>query len=269
MSISSSESRKQFRFWEAVQPQVVRLYKIAGLVALSAILIGLVGFLVVNVFYFFDRSWVRPVVLSPTHHNVIEAKTQLNDARLRFSQLDTEQLDIKAQLDAIDRSVAVEDNFLAEIGNSAEAPKTAEQWLVKREVEKARLDKENQVGRRAPLKARLQTLALRLKDQEAMVHSLEQSPYLRAVNHNIVLAFVPYQNLRNVTVGTSLYGCSWGLVACSRVGKVVATIDGEVQNIHPHDESAQRGLMVEVELTTRSAEGNAVLFAGGKPLWLL
>jgi len=27
-------------------------------------------------------------------------------------------------------------------------------------------------------------------------------------------------------------------------------------------------MMVEIELTTPSAEGDAVLFAGGKPLWL-
>jgi hypothetical protein len=30
----------------------------------------------------------------------------------------------------------------------------------------------------------------------------------------------------------------------------------------------QRGFMVEVELSTPSAEGETVLFAGGKPLWL-
>ncbi|HEY1546435.1 MAG TPA: hypothetical protein VGG28_01375, partial [Kofleriaceae bacterium] len=61
----------------------------AGLFALIAILIGLLGFLVVNVFYFFDHSWVRPVVLSPTHQKVVEASTLLEDARLRASQLDT------------------------------------------------------------------------------------------------------------------------------------------------------------------------------------
>ena len=50
------------RFWIALQPSIVRLYKAAGLVALTAILVGLVGFLIVNIFYFFDHSWVRPVV---------------------------------------------------------------------------------------------------------------------------------------------------------------------------------------------------------------
>ena len=51
-------------------------------------------------------------------------------------------------------------------------------------------------------------------------------------------------------------------------GQIKGTIDGEVQDIHPHDQSVQRGMMVEIELTTPSAEGNTVLFAGGKPLWL-
>ncbi len=61
------EARKTPRFWVAVQPSIIRLYKVAGLVALTAILVGLLGFLIVNIFYFFDNSWVRPVVLSPTH----------------------------------------------------------------------------------------------------------------------------------------------------------------------------------------------------------
>jgi hypothetical protein len=262
------EARKTPRFWVAVQPSIIRLYKVAGLVALTAILVGLLGFLVVNIFYFFDNSWVRPVVLSPTHQKVVEASTSLADARLRASQLDTEKIEIEANLAEIDRAVAVDDKFLADIGTTADAPKAADQWLVRREVDRAKLDKANQQGRRAPLEARLQSLGLRIKEQEAVVHRLEQSPYLRAVNGKVVLAFVPYANLRHIKAGTKLYGCSWGLVMCSRVGKVKATIDGEVQDIHPHDQSVQRGVMVEIELSTPSAEGNSVLFAGGKPLWL-
>jgi hypothetical protein len=72
-----------------------------------------------------------------------------------------------------------------------------------------------------------------------------------------------------VKLGTRLYACSWGLIVCSRVGKVTATIDGEVQDIHPHDETIQRGIMIEIELTTPSAQNDNVLFAGGKPLVLL
>ena|ERR1041385_4970130 len=260
--------RKTPKFWMAVQPSIIRLYKVAGLVALTAILVGLLGFLVVNIFYFSDNSWVRPVVLSPTHPKVVEASNLVADAKLRYSQLDTEQMEIKGQLAEIDRTVTADDAFITEVGTTADAPKTPDQWLVRRELDQAKLEKENQVGRRAPLQSRLDTLAMRIKDQEQVVHRLEASPYLRAVNGKVVLAFVPYTNLKNIAIGTKLYGCSWGLVACHRVGKVKATIDGEVQDIHPHDQSVQRGIMVEIELSTPSAEGNTVLFAGGKPLWL-
>src|SRR3954470_15112944 len=208
------EARKTPKFWVAVQPTIIRLYKAAGLVALTAILIGLLGFLIINIFYFFDHTWVRPEVLSPTHQKVIEASNQLNDAKLRQSQLDAEKIEIESSLAEIERTITADDKFLSDVGQRVDTPKTPDEWMVHREVEKAHLDKENQVGRRAPLKARLDGLALRIKDEENVVHRLEASPYLKAVNGTVVLAFVPYQNLRNVKKGTKLYGCSWGLVLC-------------------------------------------------------
>jgi hypothetical protein len=256
------------RFWIALQPSIVRIYKLAGLVALTAILVGLVGFLIVNIFYFFDHTWVRPVVLSPIHHRVVEASTQLADAKLRASQLATEKLEIEGQLAELERVILSDDAFLAEIGGAADAPKTPEQWLVRREVQKTKLEKENMAGKRLPLGQRIDSLKLRIKDQDAVVNRLAQSPYLKAIENKVTLAFVANQNLKNVKLGTPLYGCIWGLVWCRKVGTVKAVLDGEVQDIHPHDESIQRGLMLEVDVTEWGAS-EAVLFAGSKPLWFL
>lgn len=256
------------RFWVSLQPSIVRVYKIAGLVALTAILVGLVGFLVVNIFYFFDHSWVRPVVLSPIHQRVIDASNQLADSKLRGSQLATERLEIEGELAEIERVVASDDRFLAEIGDTTEAPKTAEQWLLRREVEKVRLEKDNLTGKRVPLAQRAESLKLRIKDQDAVINRLAQSPYLKAIENKVTLTFVPNQNLKNVKIGAPLYGCAWGLVWCRKVGTVKAVLEGEVQDIHPHDESVQRGLMVEVDVSEWGAS-EAVLFAGSKPLWFL
>jgi hypothetical protein len=250
-----------------MQPSIIRVYKVAGLVALTAILVGLISFLIVNIFYFFDHTWVRPVVLSPTHAKVVEASNQLNEARSRASQLQAEKLDIEGQLSGIELKIARDDRIIFE-GTGYETPKTADAWLVHDKVESAKLDKALETAHRTPLKARLESLGLLMKEQESLTHKLELSPYLRAINSKAVLAFVPYQNLRNVKLGTKLYACSWGLIMCSRVGEVSNTIDGEVENLHPHDESVQRGIMVEIRLTTPSAEGETVLFAGSKPLWL-
>src|SRR6185503_15212559 len=104
------------RFWVALQPGIVRLYKIAGLVALTAILVGLMSFLIVNIFYFFDHSWVRPVVLTKSHQKVVEAQTQLADAKLRASTFSTEKVEIEAQLAELERGVKAADKFIADIG---------------------------------------------------------------------------------------------------------------------------------------------------------
>ncbi|MBA3393309.1 MAG: hypothetical protein H0T89_11725 [Deltaproteobacteria bacterium] len=267
MEARPQSARSQPRFWVALQPTIVRLYKVAGLIALTAILVGLIGFLVVNIFYFFDHSWVRPVVLSPTHQKVVEASTQLADSKLRAAELMSEKFAIEAQLSEIDRTVAADERFIAEVGAQADHPKSPEQWLFRRELEKAKLDKDNSIGRRAPLGQRLESIKLRMEDQDKVVRRLAQSPYLRAIDQRVVLAFVPYTNLRNVKLGTKLYGCAWGLIACKTVGKVTAVLDGEVTDIHPHDETVQRGVMVEIDVAS-SAAGDSVLFAGSKPLWL-
>lgn len=254
------------RFWVALQPSIVRLYKIAGLVALTAILVGLMSFLIVNIFYFFDHSWVRPVVLTKSHQKVVEAQTQLSDAKLRASQFATEKVEIEAQLAELERTVKTADKFISDVGTLADAPKSPEHWLVRRELEKAHLEKENAVGRRAPLTQRLESLRLRMEEQEKIVNRLSQSPYLKAVDHRVVLAFVPYDN-KHMKVGVKLYGCSWGLVACKSTGKITAVLEGEVTNQHPNNESTYRGQLVEIEVSEWAA-GQTVLFAGGKPLWL-
>ena len=261
------ESRTQRpRFWIALQPSIVRIYKIAGLVALTAILVGLISFLIVNIFYFFDHSWVRPVVLTKSHQKVVEAQTQLADAKLRASTFTTEKADLEEELARIERKIKASDKVIADLAKLVDAPKEPTQWLLRLKVDEAQLEKENSVGRRSPLQQRLEAVKLRIEDQDKLVNRLSQSPYLKAVDHRVVLAFVPYDN-KHMKVGAKLYGCSWGIVACSNAGKITAILDGEVTNQHPNNESTHRGQLVEIDVSEWAA-GQTVLFAGSKPLWL-
>jgi hypothetical protein len=258
------------RFWVALQPSIVRIYKVAGLICLTAILVGLIGFLTVNIFYFFDKSWVRPIRLAPGDAKVVEASNSLADAKLRASNLGIERVEIDTQLKEIDEIVKSDETFIAQASAQVEVAnlKTPEAWLLRREVDKANLDKINAIGRRIPLNKRMESLKARIDEQDKIVARLAQSPYLKAADHPVVLAFVPYKNLDDtVKVGTKLYRCSWGLVACSNVGKVTAILPGEVSDKHPHDDSVQRGQFVEVDVS-ESAGGSTVLFGGSKPLWL-
>jgi hypothetical protein len=261
MEMQSRPSRP--RFWIALQPSIVRVYKVAGLVALTAILVGLIGFLVINIFYFFDHTWVRPVVLSPNHHRVIEASNQLDDARSRASQLTGDLLELEEKLAANERIIASDTRIIERF--TSDPPRGTDPWLV---LEEKKLDRENRIGEREPLAKQIEKQKQLIKGQEAVTNRFTQSPYLKAIENKVTLAFVPNQNLRNVKIGTPLYGCAWGLVWCRKVGTVKAVLDGEVQDIHPHDESVQRGLMLEVDVTEWGAS-EAVLFAGSKPLWFL
>lgn len=268
------EQRKtQGKLRLVLQPTIIRIYKVAGIVALGAILLGLLSFLVINVFYFFNHTWVRPVVITPTHQKVIDASTTLADARLRASQFETERLEVNAELAQIDRVVVSADKYLGELGpllTEAESKsiKTAELAILRRQIDEVQLQREEAIGRRAALQQRAQHMALRINEQGRLVEQLAASPYLRAVERRVVLVFIPYSNLPNVKVDTKLYGCSWGVALCSRVGRIISLLDGEAQELHPHDESIQRGVMAEIELSKPTAGGDKVLFAGGKPLWL-
>jgi hypothetical protein len=252
------------------QPLIIRLYKAAGIISLSVILLGLIAYLTVTIFYFVDRSWVRPVILSPEHQKVIEASNHLSDAKMRRSELEAEQAAATAELAQIDRMVAANEKFEADVaGIASDAGKSPQAALVRRELDRSVLERLAAGDRKSALGRRIKELETRIADQDVVLNRLAASPYMKATVQRKVVAFVPYQNLRNAQPGTRLYGCSWGLIMCSRIGKILTLLDGEVQESHPHDDSLQRGVLVEIELTDPKAAENPVLFAGAKPLFLL
>ncbi|MBP6634130.1 MAG: hypothetical protein KBG28_19880 [Kofleriaceae bacterium] len=253
-----------------LQPALVRIYKIAGILTLVAILVGLVAFVTVNVVYFFNRSWVRPVILSTEHPKVIEAARQMADARARALALDGERVEAQTKGQELDRLISSDDKFLADVAGLARGPiKTTDDAVLRRQIDQVTIERADALDRKAALARRLAELDQRSEEQRRLIERLSASPYLRAADQPVTIAFVPYQNLSNVGPGTTLYGCAWHLVGCRRVGIIVRLLEGEVQDVHPHDDSSQRGVMIEIELRSRSAAEERVLFAGGKPLWIL
>ena len=132
---------------------------------------------------------------------------------------------------------------------------------IKQEYELSRIDTAKAIENRKMLKASLQR-------QESLVDSLNKSPYLRALADDANVAFVPYSNMDNVSVGTPVYSCALEFVICSKVGKVVEIMPGEVSFKHPRRDKMMRGQMVSIELDDGDAAENDVLFVGGRPLLL-
>ena len=253
-----------------IQPAIVKLYRVIGIFALTALLVGLLAFIVVTVFYYFNHTWVRPVILSPTHAKVMQAVSALNDARLRAAELESARAEAVADLAQIERLIPANQKFEAEAAPLlAEGMRSAQAALVRREVDRSILERQQAADRKGTLAARVKQLDARVSEQTQLVERLAASPYIAASTDKRVVGFVPYQNLSNVQAGSPLYACAWGLVRCTKIGKVIQLLDGEVQDVHPHDDSVQRGVMVEVELTHAQAAEENVLFAGSKPFWWL
>ncbi len=132
---------------------------------------------------------------------------------------------------------------------------------IKQEYELSRLETQKAIENREALKASLER-------QEKVVEGLQQSPYLRAVDGNANVAFVPYSNMDDVKAGAPLYGCALEMLFCRKVGKIVEVMEGEVSFKHPHREKVLRGRMIVVDLKDKSAAEDDVLFVGGRPLLL-
>lgn len=258
------------RLRPTIQPMVIKFYKVFGFVALAGILIGLIGFLTVNVFYVFDRSWIRPVILSPQHERVVQANAGLADAMRDHDALIAERGALQADLAQLQRTIDAASHFDAAIAAADPEARMSpyESLMLARAREQAIGEQAFANDRRATLEQQLVSLAENITRYEHLVAQSKDSPYIRAMEGSMTVAFVPYENVHNASPGTPIYGCKWGLVRCSRVGKVLSKLEGEVQDAHPHDKGVRRGVMLEVQLDEAWAAEDNALFVGSKPFWI-
>lgn len=247
------------------QAALVRMYKWTGMAVLALILVGLVSYVAVHVVYFFNETWVRPIVLSSSHPAVVAQEQQVAMAQARVDGFHKERADLQAQRDAAQQTIVVRDQFLRD---AAVASRKGDWFVWRRALDDAQLDRDQSSRLVTSISERLRELDERLTSEQRRLDSLKRSPYHRAIDTPISVVFVPYAHLPAATAGQVLYACRWHVLGCARVGKVVGPIDGEVVGTHPNDNSQQRGIMLEVELGDRAAAEDHVLFLQKKPLWI-
>ncbi len=253
----------------ALQALIVKIYKVAGIIALGAILLGLVFWVIVSIYYFFDDSWVRPVILGPRHEKVMQIVGEVSAAEDRLDRLEVDRARTSADLAQYDRIIAASARFEAELGPAiGAAGPTVAAALPRRALDQAVLDREGAVDGRKAAELHLHQLDEDVVAQRAALDRLKSNFYYRARNEKVVVGFVPYGNLDAAHAGATLYRCKWGLIRCSSVGKVIAVLEGEVTEHHPHNDALKRGVMIELELTDATAGQDSVLFAGSRPFWI-
>jgi hypothetical protein len=136
-----------------------------------------------------------------------------------------------------------------------------EQELSHSKIEAARA--RDQTG---SLRQSIQAIDESIETYDRMLRQIRESPYLKAVERNLNVAFMPYENASNMAKGTDLFACRFGLIGCHLVGKLGEPLDGEVSTKHPLHNQILRGVMVELDLVDPAGARPQVLFAHRPPL---
>ena len=105
-----------------------------------------------------------------------------------------------------------------------------------------------------------------LKQKDTLLASIDASPYRLAIDGDVALGFVPYENLPAATSDSTLVACRTTLLFCHPVGTVGEALAGEVRGVPPLDGRDRRGQLVRLTLTEPRAAERTVLYAGHGPL---
>jgi hypothetical protein len=261
------------RIRPVVQAFIIRAYKIVGLAALTAILIGLICFLSVNLFYLVNSSWVRPVVLSPTHASVLSTMATLSSESARRDEIITEREELEAEREGLDRVLQLNQEFQKEFAGAVARPQPEradyQALLARRAYQESIIESEKAAARKKVIQSHIERLRGSTERYDKLIADLQGSAYVQATERRVTVAFVPYESLDNVEVGMSIYACRWGLVWCREVGTVGPALKGEVTETHPQTGSSLRGIMVEIRLSDEEAAEEQALFVDKRPFWIL
>ncbi|KFE70394.1 hypothetical protein [Hyalangium minutum] len=174
--------------------------------------------------------------------------------------LETRQQELRREIQGIDAARA---------GRQGEAPAmTTEVLLLEREHTRSVLEHARTESLRNALQEDLRALDSAAERYEKLLSTIRAAPHLRALEGNLTVAFVPYDNLESAPPGTPLYACSAKLVWCHQVGVVGTVLEGEVAVKHPIRQHILRGVMVELHLQDRASAQEELLHLGRPPLLL-
>jgi len=158
---------------------------------------------------------------------------------------------------------------VATLPSHADAKQTSRDALtVWREYELSVLAAQRSRDAQTALKDGIASIDVNLARYDAIIGAIKETPHLKASDHHLSIAFVPYDNLANAKPGRPLYACRLNIVVCRRVGKVGKTLDGEVTGAHPLQKIDLRGVMVGLELDDIQSAQEPVLHVGRAPFLL-
>ena len=112
----------------------------------------------------------------------------------------------------------------------------------------------------------LEDLAQDLARYDRLQRSIRDSPYLKAADGGLTVAFAPYANLSPASVGERVFACRLLFFWCREVGRIDAALPGEITMQHPGRRELLRGVMLKLTLTEPEAAKQALLHVGHPPI---
>ncbi|RKH35969.1 hypothetical protein [Corallococcus sicarius] len=204
----------------------------------------------------------REDMLTLNHHLAQMAQSNLSLAQ--------ETVDLDVRLDTLRRErdglTAAQDG----LGQERAAPEglTTDTLLLEREYTQSVLEQARAEALRESLEADARALDDSIQRFNQLLRVVHGSPYLKAVEQNLTVAFVPYENLANAQAGTPLYSCALKVLWCREVGVVGPVLEGEISQQHPIRQYHLRGVMVELQLRDAPSAQEQLLHLGRPPLML-
>jgi hypothetical protein len=199
--------------------------------------------------------------LTINHHLAQLAQTNLSLAQ--------SSVDLETRLDSLQRELSGLAAVQKGLGRGTTPDgMTTDVLLLEREHTQSVLEMARAEATLKSLKQDLQALDEVAQRYDTLIASLRASPYLRAIEKDLTVAFVPYENLKNAQVGTPLYACTAKLFWCHEVGVVGNPLEGEVSIKHPIRQYMLRGVMVEIQLTDAPAAREDLLHLSRPPMLL-
>jgi len=105
----------------ALNGLVVSVYKAMGFVVLTVILLGLGSFIILSSFFYANRTWVAPIVISRTDERALAVNAQLAQQMTLRDKLNAEQAELQARMAEADRNILSTELFGQEFRAVADA----------------------------------------------------------------------------------------------------------------------------------------------------
>jgi hypothetical protein len=230
----------------------------------AAIAVGLASFAVFHWLTSFDHRWIAPTLLSSADPRVVQVAAALQAERARRDELVLRKGELETRLRRVERWTELEQSVQASFQGALRSGRAGgyDVLALRRAYDDSVAASEEARESAGLLRTAISDLSDALARQDALLASIEASPYALAISGDAALGFVPYENLAQVRPGDALVACAIGASLCHPVGTVGELVPGEVHGTSPFGGGDElRGRLVRMALSDPLAARMRVLYA--------